>query len=137
MADTCLETSSSWASSPLESSAFAAADAAAAKAIMHAERIKARLKLLLTTALLIRSYAQYSTNERRLRKDKDPFDNIPRPGQGRPKPSNGGSNAARPDVTPEDETLPALSERLASCRGRRRAPSPPPSTSQASRPPAD
>jgi len=68
---------------------------------MHAERIKARLKLLLTTALLIRSYAaQYSTNERCLRKDKDLSDHIPRPGQGRPNPSNGGSNATRPDVTP-------------------------------------
>jgi len=54
---------------------------------MHAERIKARLKLLLTTALLIRSYAaQYSTNERCLRKDNDLSDHIPRPGQGGPKP---------------------------------------------------
>src|SRR6185369_13066526 len=110
MENTCLETSSSWASSPIESSAFAAADAAAAKAIMHAERIKARHKLLLTTALLIRSYAaQYSTNGRCLRKDKYLPDHIPRPGQGRPNPSNGGSNAARPDVTPRtkrDQPIP-------------------------------
>src|SRR6185369_7952372 len=106
MEDTCLETSSSWASSPLESSAFAAADAAAAKAIMHAERIKARLKLLLTTALLIRSYAQYSTNERRLRKDKEPSDHIPRPGQGRPKPSNGGSDAAGRTLLPRTKPCP-------------------------------
>jgi hypothetical protein len=67
MEDTCLETSSSWASSLLESSAFAAVAAAAANAMTHVERIKARLRVLLMAALLIRSYAQRS-HERALSK---------------------------------------------------------------------
>jgi hypothetical protein len=46
------ETSSNWASSEVESAAFAAVAAVAANATTHVEKIKARLKLLLTAALL-------------------------------------------------------------------------------------
>jgi hypothetical protein len=60
MEDTCFETSSSWASPPVESPAFAAVAAVAAKAMMHVEKIRVLLNLFLTPALLIRSYRQRS-----------------------------------------------------------------------------
>src|SRR6188474_2012173 len=59
MEDTCFETSSSWASSQVESAtlaAVAAVAAVAANAMTQVEKIQARLKLLLTAALLNRSY---------------------------------------------------------------------------------
>ena len=85
MEDTCFETSSNWASSQVESAAFAAVAAVAANAMTQVERIKTRLKELLLIAALsfIRNYPPRSHDERCFRKCDDRLYRIPRPGRRR------------------------------------------------------